>query len=140
MVTAAAAREKIPGRRYVIVLTVFFVRRKLRIDHYGGSGQMRIASLLLMLVMVPTSGGRIHQEGTHVSLYLFFSSVTHTTLTIVRINQRSRTSGFFGLFLSRLLHQFLDVKHHFSVNIHSHELTLHDTALWSIVHTSPASL
>lgn len=28
----------------------------------------------------------------------------------------------------------------FRVNIHSHELTLQDTALWSIVHTSPASL
>lgn len=70
--------------------------------------------------------------------FFFLLSVTHTTLTIVPYKPtfaHLRVSRFF----TSLSASVLRYETPFRVNIHSHELTLHDTALWSIVHTSPAS-
>lgn len=81
VMSAATAREEVrASRRYIIVLAIFLAGGKLRIDHDGRGGQMMIPSLLLMLMMVSvvsTGGGRIHQEGTHVRGALSRGKHTH---------------------------------------------------------------
>lgn len=96
-----------------------------------------ISSLLLMLmmVMISTSGGRIHQEGTHIRGALSRGKHTHAHDSSEKFETTAlRDSAF----LSDSSHQFVRFDAPFHINIHhSHKLTLHRTALWSIVHTSP---
>lgn len=69
MMTAAAAREKLrSGRGYVITLTVLLVGRKFWIDQRGSGGQMMIPRLLLMLMVMVSTGGGL-KEGIHVPEY-----------------------------------------------------------------------
>lgn len=56
--------------------------------------------------------------------------------TIVQVNFKRPHSSFFSLIL--LSASIFRSGTPFRVNIHSHKLTLHNTALWSIVHTSPS--
>lgn len=81
----------------------------------------------------PAADGFIRKELIFVGHFL--AENTHTR-TIVRKNLKR--PHFAIAFLSDSPHQFVRFDAPFHINIHhSHKLTLHRTALWSIVHTSP---
>jgi len=72
-------------------------------------------------------------EGTNsCSWILSCGKHTHTIVWILN----NRTPRFFSLIL--LSTSILWSGTPFRVNIHSHKLTLYDTVLWSIIHTSPS--
>ena len=82
--TAAGGKEVRSSGRDVVALTVLLGRWKFRVHHNGSCGQMMTASCLLMLVMmISTAGGWIHQERAHVCVDFSFDDARSRSQSLV---------------------------------------------------------
>lgn len=73
--TAAGGKEVRSSGWDVIALTILLGGWKFRIHHDGSRGQMMTASRLLVLVMmISTAGGWIHQKRAHVCVDFSFGA------------------------------------------------------------------